>query len=110
MSRYLISHRMGGKRTDREDVPNAVLLAMSVNSRRSGFVHFFTSRAESRTNSFRGAMAMSATSMACLFVERELEFELDDENASGSTSKIIFINTSSSLLYWMTKTDNRQTR
>jgi|MDTE01.3.fsa_nt_gb hypothetical protein len=48
---------------DREDAPNAVLLAMSVNSRRSGFVHFFTSRAESRTNSFRGAMAMSATSI-----------------------------------------------
>ena len=48
---------------DREDALNAVLLAMSVNSRRSGFVHFFTSRAESRTNSFRGAMAMSATSI-----------------------------------------------
>ncbi len=73
MSRYLISQIecLWEKKEsdddddddDREDAPNAVLLAMSVNSRRSGFVHFFTSRAESRTNSFRGAMAMSATSM-----------------------------------------------
>jgi len=40
--------------------PKAVLLAMSVNSRRSGFVHFFTNRTESFMNSFSGAMAMSA--------------------------------------------------
>ena len=36
---------------------------MSVNSRRSGFVHFFTNRTESFMNSFSGAMAMSATSI-----------------------------------------------
>lgn len=43
--------------------PKAVLLAMSVNSRRSGFVHFFTNLTESFMNSFSGAMAMSATSI-----------------------------------------------
>ncbi len=36
---------------------------MSVNSRRSGFVHFFTNLTESFMNSFSGAMAMSATSI-----------------------------------------------
>ena len=82
MSRYLISQIecLWEKKEsdddddddDREDAPNAVLLAMSVNSRRSGFVHFFTSRAESRTNSFRGAMAMSATSiLVVVFLWRE---------------------------------------
>ena len=50
------------------NAPKAVLLAMSVNSRRSGFVHFFTNRTESFMNSFRGAMAMSATSIFSLFV------------------------------------------
>jgi len=79
MSRYLISQiesiwekKESDDDDDREDAPNAVLLAMSVNSRRSGFVHFFTSRTESRTNSFRGAMAMSATSiLVVVFLWRE---------------------------------------
>ncbi len=96
MSRYLISQieclwekkESDDDDDDREDAPNAVLLAMSVNSRRSGFVHFFTSRTESRTNSFRGAMAMSATSIlvVVVFLWREnwmSNFGLDFENASG---------------------------